>query len=113
MAQAIFIHDGHTIDYTPAADVAPGAVVVQGELIGIAPRLLPANALGALAVRGVFDVPKATGVGTGIEVGALLYWDATTQVATTDDDTGTNKLLGKVVATAADADATVRVRLNQ
>ena len=113
MATAKFIHDGNSIDYTPSADVAAGDVVVQGESVGIAKTAIAANLIGAIAVTGVFDVPKATGGSTAITAGANVYWDATNSVATTDDDTGNNKLLGKTVLAAADADATVRVRLMQ
>jgi len=113
MATATFVHDGAAIDYTPGADVAVGDVVVQGELVGIAKTPIAANALGALAVDGVFDLPKATGVGTAITAGALVYWDVADAQATTDADTGTNKLLGKTIAAATDDDATVRVRLSQ
>lgn len=113
MAIATFVHDGNAIDYTPSAAVAAGDVVVQGELIGIAKTAIAAGALGALGVCGVFDLPKATGVGTAITAGALIYWDVADAQATTDADTGTNKLLGKTIAAAADADATVRVRLDQ
>ena len=55
---ATFIHDGNSIDYTPAADTAAGAVVVQGDLIGVTRALIAANVLGSLAVVGVFDFPK-------------------------------------------------------
>jgi predicted RecA/RadA family phage recombinase len=113
MALVTFIHDGNSIDHTPGSAVAAGAVVVQGELIGVAKVDIPANALGALAVSGVFDFPKATGASTAITAGANVYWDATNSVATTDDDTGNNKLLGKTIATAADGDATVRIRMSQ
>ena len=51
MATATFVHDGNAIDYTPGAQVAAGAVVVQGELIGVAKTPIAANALGALAVN--------------------------------------------------------------
>ncbi|MBU0639322.1 MAG: DUF2190 family protein [Planctomycetes bacterium] len=111
MAQAIFRHDGSSIDYTPAADVAAGEVVVQGELVGVAKLDIKANTLGALAVAGVFDFAKATGGGTAITAGANVYWDDTNNVATTTA-TG-NKLIGKCVKAAADADATVRVRMMQ
>lgn len=112
---ATFIHDGNSIDYTPApgSDVAAGAVVVQGDLIGVAKTPIAAATLGALAVTGVFDFPKATGVGSGITVGATVYWDVADQQAKTDAEAGANELLGKVVKAAADADATVRVRLSQ
>ncbi len=111
MATAQFIHDGNSIDYTPGSAVAAGAVVVQGELIGIAKVDIAANTLGALAMTGVFDFPKATGGGTAITAGANCYWDAAGQQATTTA-TG-NKLIGKCVRAAADADATVGIRLMQ
>ena len=108
---ATFVHDGDSLDYTPGADVAAGAVVVQNDLVGVAKRAIPANTLGSLAVKGVFDCPKATGTGTAIAAGATVYWNAAAQQATTTSSG--NKLLGKAVKAAADADATVRVRLNQ
>lgn len=111
MATATFIHDGDSIDYKPGGNVTAGSVIVQGELVGVAKRDIPANALGALAVSGVFDVPKATGASTAISAGALVYWDASGQVATTSPSS--NKLIGKVVKAATDGDATVRVRLSQ
>ena len=110
---ATFIHDGKAIDYTPGSNVTAGQVVVQGELAGVAKVDIAANALGSLAVTGVFDFPKATGTGTAITAGANCYWDATDGQAKTDSETGANKLIGKCVKAAADADATVRVRLSQ
>ncbi|GIW55554.1 MAG: hypothetical protein KatS3mg082_1958 [Nitrospiraceae bacterium] len=77
MAQAVFVHEGASIDYTPAADVAAGDVVVQGDLVGVAKLDIKAGKLGALAVEGVFDFAKATGVGTAIAAGAIVYWDDT------------------------------------
>ena len=109
----IFIHDGNSIDYTPGSAVSAGDVVVQGELVGVASLDIAANALGALTVAGVFDFPKATGGGTAITAGAKVYWDVGDTEAKEDDETAANKLIGKVVKAAADADATVRVRLNQ
>jgi predicted RecA/RadA family phage recombinase len=108
---ATFIHDGNSIDYTPGSAVTAGAVVVQGELVGVAKVDIPASTLGALAVAGVFDFPKATGAGTAITAGANCYWNAGAQQATTTA-TG-NKLIGKCVRAAADADATVRIRMSQ
>jgi len=122
MTTATFMYDGEAIDYTPTADVAAGAVVVQGELVGVAKSPIPANVakspipankLGALAVAGVFDLPKATGAGTAITAGAEVFWDEAEQVAKTDSESGANKKLGKTVASAGDDDTTVRVRLSQ
>ena len=113
MTVARFIQEGATIDYTPGSAVAAGDVVVLGDLIGIAKRPIDANAIGSLSVEGVFDVPKATGVGTAIAVGAIVYWDVADSEAKEDSETGANKLLGKVIAAAGDDDAKVRVRLSQ
>jgi len=84
-------HSRRSIDYTPASDVAAGAVVVQGELVGIAKLDIKANTLGALAVAGVFDIAKATGGGTAITAGAFVHWDATNSIATTADGGGTTR----------------------
>jgi len=113
MPTATLVHRGDTIDYTPGTAVATGDVVVQAELVGVATRPIAANELGALNVSGVFDFPKATGGGTAIAAGDVCYWDVADQEATEDADSGTNKLLGKCVAAAADAAATVRIRLDQ
>lgn len=110
---ARFIHDGKSVDYTPSAAVTAGDVIVQGELVGIAKLDIEANRLGALAVTGVFDLPKATGVSSAIAAGAKVYWDAGDSVAKTDDESGSNKYIGKTVAAAGDDDETVRVRLDQ
>ena len=110
---AMYIHEGNSIDYTPTVDVTAGEVVVQGELVGVAKLDIPANTPGSLAVVGVFDFPKATGLGSGIAAGADVYWDAAATQATTDDATGTNKKIGRVVTAAVDADTTVRVRMSQ
>ncbi len=111
MAQGVFVHEGCSVDYTPTADVAAGDVVVQADLVGVAKQPIKANQPGALAVEGAFDFAKATGGGSGIAVGTTVYWDDTNNVATATATS--NKLLGKVVKAAVDADTTVRVRLMQ
>jgi len=111
MATATFVQEGDAVDYTPSADVAAGDVVVQGDLVGVAPRPIAANTLGALAVGGVFEFPKATGTGKAIAAGKKVYWDATNKQAT--ETSSGNTYLGKTVAAVGDSDATVRVRLSQ
>ena len=111
MSLVTFVQEGSAIDYTPNADVDAGAVVVQNDLVGVTKRRIPANTLGALHVAGVFDFPKATGASTAITAGANCYWNAAGQQATTTA-TG-NKLIGKCIRAAADADATVRIRMMQ
>lgn len=111
---AQFIHDGNSIDHTPApgSDVSAGDVVVQNDLVAVAKLDIPAGTLGALSVTGVFDVPKATGGGTAIAAGVTLYWYADVKQANTTSGGG-GKLLGKSTRAAGDSDSTVRVRLSQ
>jgi predicted RecA/RadA family phage recombinase len=113
MATATYIQEGDAIDYTPGADVSAGDVIVQNDLVGVAKHDIPANKLGSLSVAGVFDFPKATGVGTAIAAGAIVFWDAAGVRATTSSGGGANKQIGKTVKAAADADSTVRARLSQ
>lgn len=110
---ASFVHEGNSVEYVAPSAVAAGDVVVQGELVGVAKYDIAAGALGNLSIAGVFDFPKATGASTAITAGANVYWDAAEAVAKSDSESGANKLIGKTVRAAADADATVRVRLNQ
>ena len=109
MPQATFISDGKYIDHTPAGALASGDVVVQGDLVGVVERPLSAGEAGALAVDGVFDFSKNTGV--AYTVGTILYWDDAANVVTTT--ASGNKQIGKVARAAASADTTVRVRLSQ
>lgn len=100
---------GMRVNYTPASNVALGAVVVQGDLVGVADRPIPANTLGALAVCGIFSMDKATGADTALAVGAKVYWLAASSVVTAT--AGSNKFVGKVVKAASNTDATVEVML--
>ena len=106
-----FVHNGTSIDYTPSSAVTAGDVIVQNDLVGVAKRDIAANVLGALAIAGVFDFPKSTAGGSAIAAGVTVYWNAGAQQATAT--ASGNKLIGKTVKAAADADATVRVKLLQ
>jgi len=113
MPTAQFIHHGDAIDYVPESDVSAGDVIVLNDLIGVAKRDHKAGELAAIAVVGVFDFPKATGGGTAIPLGTVVYWDATAQQVTTVPGGGEEENLGKTVLPAGDDDAMVRVRLRQ
>ena len=106
-----FVSEGATLDYTPGAAAAEGAVVVQEDLIGVVVRDIAANELGAIRISGVMDFPKTAA--TDYTAGKPVYWDVADQEATEDSDTGTNKQIGKVAASALAADTTVRVLVSQ
>ncbi len=104
--QATFVQAGNAIDYTPDADVAAGAVVVQNSLVGVTTRPIAANQPGALAVVGVFDVVKDA---VQINAGAGIFWDEAAEHATTESEG--NAFMGfSLLSAAADAE-TVRVLL--
>jgi predicted RecA/RadA family phage recombinase len=104
---ADYIQKGDVLDHTPANAVAAGGVVVIGELVAVAPRPIAANALGAVAVEGVFALPCATGA-TGAQ-GSAIKWYATSGIA----DATTGVTAGKLAKARAAADATVDVILNK
>jgi predicted RecA/RadA family phage recombinase len=104
---AEYFQHGDVIDYTPSAAVAGGAVVVLNDLVTVAMRPIAANQLGAVAVEGVFSMPKAAGA---IGQGAVVYWDAAAGNITTT--AGSNKRAGKAARAAASGDSTVMVLIN-
>ena len=87
---ASYVQDGDVLDYTPSSAVAAGDVVVIGSLVGVAPRAIAANAVGALAVEGVFEIPCATGA-TGAQGSAISYY-AVSGVAHASTGTAAGKL---------------------
>ncbi len=109
MSNVTYVHDGNAIDYTPGTAVNAGDVIVQEDLVGVAKRDIAANEQGALHVCGVFDFEKD--VGTAMTAGKLAYWDNTAKEAT--ETATSNKLIGKIVASALAANTTVRVRMDQ
>jgi predicted RecA/RadA family phage recombinase len=104
---ASFKQDGDILDYTPASAVAAGDVVVIGSLVAVAPVAIAANALGALAVDGVYEMPCASGA-TGAQ-GSAINWYATSGVA----HASTGVAAGKLAKARVAADVTVQVLINR
>jgi len=113
--QAILVKSGSILDYTPAAAVSAGDVVVQGALVGIATRDIAALALGALETKGAADIVQAA---VTFAVGGGVYWDADgnpvggtagTGAATTSA-TG-NTFCGYALEITAATDTTIRTAL--
>ena len=104
---ATYVSNGRLVDHTPSADVAEGAIVVQGGLVGVALRAIPKDALGVIAVSGVIKVNKDS---NAITAGASVYWDSTNTRATATSTS--NTLMGKATLAAVAGDANVFVRLS-
>ncbi|HOA75572.1 MAG TPA: DUF2190 family protein [Phycisphaerae bacterium] len=78
---AIFVDEGASIDYTSPVDRSVGEVVSvvtpEGDgFIGVVPCAIKAGSKGALAVAGVFELPKAD---ENLIAGQKAYWDALQQ----------------------------------
>ena len=104
---ASYVQDGDLLDYTPASAVAAGDVVVIGSLVGVAPRPIAANTVGALSVEGVYTMPCATGA-TGAQ-GSAINWYATSGVA----HASTGVAAGKLAKARGADDTVVYVMLNK
>jgi predicted RecA/RadA family phage recombinase len=101
------VQDGDLLDYTPASAVAAGEVVVLGSLVAVAPRPIAANALGAVAIDGVWSMPCASGA-TGAQ-GSAINWYATSGVA----HASTGVAAGKLAKARLADDTSVHVVLNK
>ena len=101
------VADGDYFDYTPSSAVAVGDVVVIGAMVAVATRPIAANALGSLAVEGIFEFPVATGA-TGAQ-GSAINWYATSGVAHASTGTAAGKLAKARVA----GDTSVHVLINR
>ena len=107
---ARFIQDGKYLDYTASADVAAGAVVVQGGIVGVANQPIASGATGAIATEGVFEVAKLSGSsGAVFSAGAAVYWNATSGYAQGSASGLTQ--LGLAVENVTSGGETVRVKL--
>jgi predicted RecA/RadA family phage recombinase len=107
-----FVQDGKYLDFTAAADVDSGELVEVGSLHGVAIADVASGAKGVLAMEGVYTLPKQVGAAADAvaAAGDPVYFK--TGKVTGDDDTGANKLVGYALAAAAQAVATVQVRLS-
>ena len=76
---ARYVQKGEAIDYRPTENVHAGTIVPFAGFVGITRLDIRAGELGALAVSGVFETPKAD---EAIDVGDPVYWDEANEVAT-------------------------------
>ena len=104
---ASYVSGDDMLDYTPSSAVAAGEVVVLGSLVAVAPRPIAANAMGSVAIEGVWEMPCATGA-TGAQ-GSAINWYATSGVA----HASTGVAAGKLAKARAAADTSVHVVLNK
>lgn len=104
-----YVQKGENITIAATAAATSGQGVLVGNLFGIAAGDAAIGEDLDLVTEGVFNMAK---VGTDeLAVGDLVYWDDTAKLATSDDDTGANELIGLAVTVAANPSGTVNVKL--
>lgn len=104
---------GDILDYTSVGAVASGAVIKLANTVGVALKAAAgAGELIAVAIEGVFQVPKVSG--RAWVIGEKLFWDVSTSsfdtvagTAAAGDVTG----CAVVAAPAASGDTTGQVKL--
>lgn len=104
---AKFVSEGKVLRYTTTPAVARGDVVVIGSLVGVALEDIPAGGTGAVAISGIFEVPKAA---VAVTQGAKLYCILVSKIFTTAATD--NVFAGYAAEDAATGDATVRILLH-
>lgn len=104
-----FIEDGKTIDYTvTGAAIKSGEVVVIGDRIGVAVTDGEIGETIALAVDGVYELPKGSGA---LAQGTKVYVNVTEGVKTVVGAASGNTFCGFVWAKAETAAQTVAVKI--
>lgn len=94
--------------HTAQAAVAAGDGVLMGATLGVSLNSLAAGQAGAVAVQGVWRVPKLAG--DNIAQGAICYWDNGNKRVTLSA-TG-NTVAGRAYTAAAAGTAQVELLLN-
>jgi len=102
-----FVQQGNTLDLTaPAGGLASGQGHLFGDLFGVAATDIAEGTKGAVALTGVYQLPKAAG--EALTEGADAYWDGA-KVTTTAAE---NAKIGNAAEATSAAAATVAVRLS-
>ena len=105
-----YVQKGENITVTATAAATSGQGVLMGNLFGIAAGDAAIGESLDLVTEGVFDMAKVST--DELAVGDLIYWDDTNTLATSDDDSGANEVIGLAVSVAANPSGTVNVKLS-
>ena len=115
MAKFFPIQDGDTISFPAPYAVESGAGALIGAVFGVSLAKLANNEVGQFGLKGVAQLPKATGAAANL--GAKAYWNDTNKNVTASSSG--NTLIGVFVPATpaqttayASGDTLANVRLN-
>jgi predicted RecA/RadA family phage recombinase len=106
-----YVGPGELVTVVAPHAVVSGRVVIVGtNLFGVAQANAASAANVALAIGGVFTLPKANAVSTSALAGASAYWDNTNSQITLSATSNTK--IGHHLAAVANTDTTATIRLS-
>lgn len=103
-----YIQPGDTLTIPAPAAILSGAVVIAGDIIGIAHGDAAEGAPLDVKCSGVFELPKVAA--NTFALGAAVYWSAGDALATSTASGNTR--IGTAVEAAASGSASAKVRLS-
>lgn len=105
---ANFVEEGKVLNYTPSgSSIVSGALVIMGNIAGVAVTDIADGVTGAVRISGVFSLPKASGA---ISQGGKVYWDSGNSNVTTT--ASGNTIIGVAATAHISGDTTANVLLN-
>lgn len=110
-----YIEEGCVKDFTASGTITSGQVVEMGDMVGIALGNAVSGGVVAVALEGVFEVPKVTGSGKAFTLGQKVYskGDGTVTPDATDGGSPATayKWAGYAWEAASTTATTVKLRL--
>lgn len=110
-----YIESGEVKDFVLSGTVTTGSVVEIGDMVGVALKSGVSGDTIAVALEGVFEVPKVTGSGKAFTLGQKVYSKGDGNVTPSADDGGSPatayKLAGYAWTAATTTATTVQVKL--
>lgn len=111
MAEANFVQEGESLDWTPTAAVSAGQVIqVTDGRAAFAPTAIAAGDLGAVQVEGIAELDKTTSM--VVLKGSPLFWDASANKVHLRHRNDADFYVGIAQEDATAAATTVKVALN-
>lgn len=101
-----YIQRGENLTIPAPAAISSGDVVIVGEIIGVAAAGAAIGESVDVVTEGVFELSKAA---EAFAVGAAIYWDSASKLATSTATDNTK--IGVAIEAAAAGDATACVKL--
>ena len=103
-----FYSNGAVLDHVASADLTGGTPVVMGDSVGIAVSDIATGSTGAVAIEGVYELPKVSG--TAWTQGVAVDFDVSEGAFTANLSAASGDVTGVGIA-AADAPAGATVGL--